>query len=137
VDDAEVRKSHEGRLTVLLEEYRALRAETTSRISSSMTLVGFVAAGVGLVATFHGDVSWVAALLLGMFVLIVWLSNLWMVGRLGKRVRTVEGEINRSARIAYSLSDRDQLMRWEQDLTISPGWLRAGASKLGIYRVRG
>jgi hypothetical protein len=136
VDDSEVRRSHEGRLSVLLEEYRALRAETAGRISSGMTLVGFVAAGIGLVVSVHGNISWVVALLLGVFVLIVWLSNLWMVGRLGKRLSRIEREINRSARIAYHLSDTDQLMNWERDLAASPGWLRAAADKLHIFRAQ-
>jgi hypothetical protein len=123
-----------GRLNILLEEYRALRSEVNQRIGASATLVGFVAAGAAFVTSSNvSKLSWVAVAIVGFLVLIVWASNLSMLGRLGKRLHRLETLINEAAREAYGLSPDDPLLAWDSYLARSGGWMRALAVRLRLY----
>ena len=119
------RESAAGQLSILLEEYRQLRAEVNQRIGASASLLGFVAAGAAFVVGSRGGrLTWIAAAVLGVLVIAVWVSYLLAIRGLGIHLRQLEDDINACARTAYSLDDGAPLLRWEHSLANTGGWIR-------------
>ena len=133
MDEAERRASAAGQMSVLLEEYRALRAEVTQRIGSASSLVGFVGAAAAFaVSSRAGGVTWIAVALVGTVLIAVWVSSLLALRTLGKRLRELEAEINACARAAYELDDAARLLGWDTLLAQSGGWMRRVSRRIGL-----
>lgn len=124
-----------GQIDLLLEEYRALRSEIDQRIGARATLMGFVAAGAAFILSSRGVVlTWLAAAVFLALLVIVWGSSTAMLGRLGRRVREIERQINLLAMDAYGLPQAPTLMQWETSLLTSPGWIRTLFKRAGLYK---
>jgi hypothetical protein len=134
-DEDHATAAAKGQIELLLEEYRALRSEIDQRIGARATLVGFLAAGAAFIVGSHKVlVTWVTAIVFLVIVVAVWGSSSSMLGRLGKRVKAIEDQINLMAKTAYGLSDTPTLLQWEASLTSSPGWMRRLFRRVGFYR---
>jgi hypothetical protein len=100
----------------MLDEYRALRTEINSRISSRATLLGFLAASVALLSknsALSDHEKWGAvAAVLGAGI-IYWYRSHKLIKKAAGRVANVEEAINKKAETAYGLPQNEQLLRWE------------------------
>ena len=107
----------EQRLNLLLEEYRSLRSEVTSRIASRMTLLGFLTASLAFVVGIHHRSAWVWALvgLLVAFGAGIWVWSGLLIGRLSARLAKLEEVMNALAAEAYGPSKTDEQLVWETD----------------------
>ena len=124
-----------GQIELLLEEYRALRSEVDQRISARATLVGFLAAGAAFIVGSHRSVAtWLVAAVFLVILVAVWGSSTSMLGRIGKRIRELEQQINSLAKTAYDLPDTPRLLQWETSFISSPGWMRKVFSRIGLYK---
>jgi hypothetical protein len=114
-----------GQIGLLLEEYRALRAEIDQRIGARATLVGFLAAGAAFIVGSHrAALTWIAGAVFLMILGVVWGSSTAMLGRIAKSARALEDQINLLAKDAYGLSNTPKLLQWETLLMSDPGWMR-------------
>ncbi len=111
---------------MVLEEYRALRSETTQRLGSSMTLLAFLSAAAALIVNSKttSSATWTVVAVLGAFLIVVWLSYLHMIYRLGRYLRTVEAKVNALAAVAHPGVPAVEVLGWEAWLANHPGWLR-------------
>jgi hypothetical protein len=97
--------------------------------------VGFLAAGAAFIVGSHRSVlTWIAAAVFLVILVVVWGSSTAMLGRIGKRIRELEEHINSLAKVAYGVPDIPTLLQWETSFTTSPGWMRRTFKWTGIYR---
>lgn len=124
----------QGLIGLLLEEYRALRSEIDQRIAARATLMGFLAAGAAFIVGSHRTVlTWIAGAVVLVILLAVWGSSTAMLGRIGKRTRKLEKQINLLAKEAYGLSGTPTLLQWEHSLMSNPGWMRNFFMNIGLF----
>jgi hypothetical protein len=140
----EPQQSAKGRLDVLLEEYRALRAEVNQRLATNGALVGFAAAGIAIFATGdHSRAVWWVAAAVGLLVVAVWGSNLLGLAALSKHLRGLELAINRYADLAFPRENAGasdlvpaNLLSWETWRSHDgAGWMRRAG--FGIQQMLG
>jgi hypothetical protein len=123
-----------GRLDVLLREYEALRAEVTTRLGSSATLVGFAAAAIGIAAGGRGNSRWIAAAVVVVLVLLVWVSYLRQLAGIRTYLIDLEREINYASQDAYGIPDDVVMLTWEHSLGERETDLRKGLGRLMLMR---
>jgi hypothetical protein len=98
-------------------------------------LIGFLAAGADFIVGSHRAlVTWIAAAFFVVTLVVVWGSSTSMLGRIGKRIRELEEQINLLAKIAYGLSETPKLLQWETSFVSSPGWMRKIFKRVGTYK---
>jgi hypothetical protein len=128
-------RAAKGQIDLLLEEYRALRSEIDQRIAARSTLVGFLAAGAAFIVGSRSVlVTWVSVTVFLIIVVVVWGSSSSMLGRLGRRIRALEEQLNLLAKTAYGLSDTPSLLQWEKSFVSDPGWMRKYFGWAGLYK---
>ena len=124
-----------GQIGLLLEEYHAVRSETDQRIGARATLLGFLAAGAAFIVSSHGAVlTWIAATVFLVILVAVWGSSTAILGRIGKRIRRLEEQINLLAKEAYGLSDTPTFLQWETSLSSDPTWMWKFFKRIGLYK---
>ena len=103
-------------IALLLEEYRALRAESVQRVANRMHMVGILGV-VAAILSVSGDTS-MTALDVYVAVGVAGLGTFWMrhnnraIQRVGRQLRLVEERISRLAGTAYGAEDA--LLTWER-----------------------
>ena len=133
-------------ISLLLEEYKTLRAEITQRLTARIQVVGFTGAVAALLAA-SSNLSlrrpnlYIAILLLA-FAWYWWREMSSGIYRIAPQLRRLERDMNRLAARAYKMTGSDGPFTWEtmqQDLRLSAGrtarwraWL--GGSKAGFRR---
>lgn len=104
----------EKEIDLLIEEYRALRAEVVQRLGDRGSLLGFASAGAVLVVA-NGVATWkfaVAAALLTAALVVFAVRTFRAFGLLSARLGRLEDMINERASAAYGSGP---LLRWEYD----------------------
>ena len=101
--DAECNSGQEAHvISLLLEEYRTLREEQISKLVSQGNLLGYVGAGVALIAGLSSGVRLVISLVfLSVLAAAYYLRNIQNVLRLSRQLEELERRINRLAVGAY------------------------------------
>lgn len=101
----------DGRLNVMLEEYRALRAESVARMSSRGTLTGFLAASLALVLSKDQPAANVWAVGAATTAIAsVWLYSLAMLRRLRSHLVSLQRMINDETTRVHG---GDDVLTWE------------------------
>ena len=117
-DNEEVRRA-EGRIGILMEEYKALRDEINQRIASRLTLLGFLVASAALLGSDRVPAPWVAAVV-GFLIAcggLVWAWSGRKLGKLSRGVKRLEDRVNAEARLAYDIRSGASLLEWEHDVS--------------------
>jgi hypothetical protein len=123
-----------GRLEVLLKEYDALRSEVTTRLGASATLVGFAAAAIGIAASGRGGSRWIAAAVVGVLILLVWVSYLRQLAGIRTYLIDLEHQINLASRDAYGLAEDVVMLSWEHSLSRKETELRKLLGRFMLMR---
>jgi hypothetical protein len=103
-------------IALLLEEYKALRAEAVQRVANRMQMVGVLGV-VAAILSVSGAVS-LTSVNVYVAVGVAGLGTFWMrhnnraVQRIGRQLRLVEERIDRLASRAYGA--HDALLTWER-----------------------
>ena len=113
-DNEEVRCA-EGRISILMEEYKALRDEINQRLASRLTLLGFLVASAALLGSDRVPAPWVAAVV-GFLIAcggLVWAWSGRVLGKLSAGITRLEDRVNTEARLAYDVRPDASLLEWE------------------------
>jgi hypothetical protein len=104
-------------ISVLMEEYKTLRAEIVLRVGNRMQILGFLIAGVALVVS-YASVShaiWGVGLVLPLMILlggfVYWRQHAFQTDRMSEHVAELEREINERARRVCNIAE--DLLTWE------------------------
>lgn len=116
-DDEQVRRA-EGQINLLLEEYRSLRSEITTRLGARMTLLGFLTASAALLVGAQSGSTWVYILVVGLIATgaAVWFRSGQLLGMLSDRLATLEDSLNARAGEAFRLPQDRPLLAWEKQM---------------------
>jgi len=115
------RRDGDGTMALLLEEYRALRAEVDQRMASRSQLLGFLGASAALGLGIGGKADWRAWALcafLGAVLGLYWLRSGLLLRKISHHLAGLEGRINLLAGDGDgtgepALTWHSQLPRWE------------------------
>jgi hypothetical protein len=104
-------------ISVLMEEYKTLRAEIILRIGNRMQILGFLTAGVALVVSYVSISRsiWGLGLFLPLMTLLAgfayWRLHAFQTDRMSEHVAELEREINERARRVSNITG--DLLTWE------------------------
>ena len=57
-----------------------------------------------------------------------------MLGRIGRRIRALEEQLNLLAKTAYGIPETPSLLQWENSFVSDPGWRRKFFGWAGLYK---
>jgi hypothetical protein len=116
-EDERIRRV-QGQINLLLEEYRALRAEVTARIGARMTLIGFLAASAALLVGKDSGSTWVYIVVVALMAtgLTVWSWSWRLLDKLSRHLAVVETRLNELAAQAYGAGMESGPFTWENQL---------------------
>ena len=95
------------KITIMLKEYDALRAEIISRINSRWQMTGLAIGLLSAIGFARSDASyfWVFAAIAAIFLLVLWRQSILLMRHCGLRIAEIENRVNELG--------GDELLAWE------------------------